>query len=200
MNKTELSTQTRLAFDFIQKLYFEVSYLIKEVEGLLSEENEEFVMGRGSGYAVTARSSSGLDPSFVNFWMYKKVAAFFVPKSFTKIEGGQTITRIEYNPKIIYMRIVLHDKGLSEPIIHYGLLKDFIKKGKSWPVKIEQVMGHIEYNETKVFSSDDNIDYEDGYLSFKGKLSQINLYDINTSQDVVDKLITPVLIQFRSTN
>jgi hypothetical protein len=79
-------------------------------------------------------------------------------------------------------------------------LKDFIKKGKSWPVKIEQVMGHIEYNETKVFSSDDNIDYEDGYLSFKGKLSQINLYDINTSQDVVDKLITPVLIQFRSTN
>ena len=42
MNKSELIAQTRLAFEFIQKLYFEISYLIKEMEGLLAEEEEEF--------------------------------------------------------------------------------------------------------------------------------------------------------------
>jgi len=45
MEKTELITQTQLAFDFIQKLYFEVSYLIKEVEGQLAQEEEGFMLG-----------------------------------------------------------------------------------------------------------------------------------------------------------
>ena len=38
-----LEMQTRNALTFVQKLYFEISYLIKEVEGLLHLEDEEFV-------------------------------------------------------------------------------------------------------------------------------------------------------------
>jgi len=34
-DKSEVIHQTTLAFDFIQKLYLEVSYLIKEIEGIL---------------------------------------------------------------------------------------------------------------------------------------------------------------------
>ena len=44
MNKTEIVEQTELAYDFLQKLFFEVSYLIKEMEGLLGEEDPPFVI------------------------------------------------------------------------------------------------------------------------------------------------------------
>jgi len=196
MNKPELITQTKLAFNYIQKLYFEVSYLIKEMEGLLLEETEEFVIGRASGYAVTARSSNGLDSALVNLWMYKKLAVFFIPKADTHLVKGQTITHFEDNPKILYLRIVLDDKDIPEPSIYYGVLKDF-KKKKTLPEKIEQLMTNIEYNENKVFSDYGNIDYADTSVSFKGKLARANLFDINTSEDIVKKLITPGLKHFR---
>lgn len=197
MNKTELVAQTKLAFDFIQKLYYEVSYLIKEVEGLLAEEDEEFVFGRASGYAVTARSSNGLDPSLVNLWMYKKLAVFFIPKESTKIIKGQTITHFEDHPKILYFRIVLDDKDLNEPSVYYGVLTDIVKKKKTYPEKVEQIMASIEYNEAKLYSGGESINYEDAYSSFKGKLERINLFDLNTSEDVASKLVAPALELFR---
>ena len=49
MDRSEIVQQTKLAFDFIQKLYFEVSYLIKEIEGLFAEEEEGFILCRPSG-------------------------------------------------------------------------------------------------------------------------------------------------------
>lgn len=198
MEKSELITQTNLAFDFVQKLYFEVSYLIKEIEGLLAqEEKEEFILGQASGYAVAARSSNGLDPALVNLWMYKKLSVFFVPKSGTQRVNGQTITKFEDNPKIIYVRIVLHDKDFPEPTIFIGVLCDFKKKPKYKHEKIEPLMTAIEYNENKVFSDYENIDYEDGNVSFKGKLIRRNLYDLNTSDDIVEKLLKPGLALFR---
>lgn len=197
MNKSDLISQTKLAFDFIQKLYFEVSYLIKEMEGLLSEEAEEFVFGRASGYAVTARSSNGLDPVYVNFWMYKKLAVFFIPKASTQLVKGQTITRFEVNPKIFYVRIVLDDKDIQEPYIYCGVLRDFKRKAAARQEKIEQLMAAIEYNDNKIFADFGNIDYEDTNISFKGKLIRTDLFDINTSEDIVKKLIEPGLKLFR---
>ncbi len=41
---SELATQTRNAFDFVQKIYFELSYLIKEVEGLLQQQDDNFII------------------------------------------------------------------------------------------------------------------------------------------------------------
>jgi len=197
LNRTELVSQTKLAFDFIQKLYFEVSYLIKEAEGLLAQEDEEFVFGRSSGYAVTARTSYGLDPSSINLWMYKKMAVFFVPKTFTEISKGQSITRFEKDVKILYMRIVLDDKDTPEPKVYYGVLNAFVLKENSGFVKIEQLMTHIEYNETKIFDGGDKIDYEDKYISFKGKLGSTNLFDIQNSQDITKKILKPALKIFR---
>lgn len=198
MEKSELITQTKLAFDFIQKLYFEVSYLIKEMEGLLAEEKEEFVFGRTSGYQVSARSSNGLDPFLINYWMFKKLAVFFVPKEFTHLEKGQTVTRFEDHPKIIYVRIVLDDKDISQPTIYFGVLEDFAKKGgKSWPEKIEQIMASIDYNESKFILDREDINYEDAYVTFKGKLAHVHLYDIYTGEDVAKKLVAPALKMFR---
>jgi hypothetical protein len=52
-NKSEIIEQTNLAFDFIEKLYLESSYLIKEIEGNLNEEEEKFVIGKPSGYGIS---------------------------------------------------------------------------------------------------------------------------------------------------
>ncbi len=92
MEKAEVIRQTKLAFEFIQKLYLETSYLIKEIEGLLAEEDENFIIGRPSGYSITNRSSSGLDANNVNYWALKKLAVFFVASELTKSSGGMTIT------------------------------------------------------------------------------------------------------------
>jgi hypothetical protein len=198
MRKAELVSQTKLAFDFIQKLYFEVSYLIKEMEGLLSQESEEFIMGRPSGYAITARSSNGLEAVHIPWWMYRRLSVFFIPKSCTLLEGGMTKTRLASDPRIIYLRILLDDKDFPEPVVLIGVLQNFISKRKSRLVNVEHVMTHIEYREGKVFSGSDDINYDDTYITFKGKLIPVNLYDINTSQDITEKLVQPVLAMYRS--
>jgi hypothetical protein len=171
--------------------------LIKEVEGLLSQEEEVFIIGRPSGYAVATRNSAGLEPINVSMWLYKKFSVFFVPKTSTKTLKGQTITHFGEKNKILYLRIMLDDKNIREPIVYFGVLQDFEKKRKGWPEKIEQVMGHIEYNETKVFDGGDEIHYEDAYITFSGKLFPANLYDISSSQDISEKLIAPALKIFR---
>lgn len=40
-----LAEQTKNSFDFVPKLYFEISYLMKETEAQLHEESDEFVIG-----------------------------------------------------------------------------------------------------------------------------------------------------------
>jgi hypothetical protein len=91
MKKKEIVEQTRLAFDFIQKLYFEVSYLIKEIEGLLAEEEEEFVIGRPSGYGINTRSSTGLEANNIRLWPLRKLAVFFVPEARTQRKNGNRV-------------------------------------------------------------------------------------------------------------
>lgn len=125
MEKKTIVEQTKLAFDFIQKLYFEVSYLIKEVEGILAEEKENFVIGRPSGYSVNYRSSTGLEPQNVNLWPVRKMSVFFVPESDSGIRSGKTITPFTSKLKILYLRIILDDKELVEPSIYFGVLFDF---------------------------------------------------------------------------
>ena len=55
-NKSEVATQIKNAFDFIQKLYNESSYLIKEIEGQLGESDLRFQILRPSGYGITTRN------------------------------------------------------------------------------------------------------------------------------------------------
>lgn len=194
MNKIEVIQQTKLAFDFIQKLYLEVSYLIKEIEGLLAEEDERFIICRPNGYMVTSRSSSGLEPNYVSLWAPKIFSVCFVPEAMTERRQGQTHTKFFSDPRVIYLRIVLDDKEMSEPFLYAGILYDF---SGSRLEKVEHVLGHILYNEAKVFASKNKIDYKDTYVSFKGSLFSANLYDINSSEDVVKKVITPALKRFR---
>jgi hypothetical protein len=198
MNRDELKGQTKLAFDFVQKLYLEVSYLIKELDGLFSQEEDKFNMLRPSGYNITARSSNGLDPNFVHYWLMRKISIAFSKPETSPVIKGQSITKILPETKIIYMRIVLDDKDIHEPMIYCAVLYDFYKKNPltKWPMKIEQLMAHFEYNEAKVFSNPKVINYEDSYVQFKGRMFNVALYDIETSDAIHEKIIQPALKLF----
>jgi len=193
MNKDEIVEQTRLAFDYIQKLYFEVSYLIKEMEGLLAEEEPAFILLRPSGYQIINRSSNGLEPYNVNLWLMRKFAVAFGLEESTPIKRGQTITKLEPDIKVIYLRIILNDIDNPEPMIYSGVLHNFEKKTplKSWPTKFEQLLTTFEYQETRVFSDPSSINYEDKSVCFNGRLFNTPLYDINSSEVLYKKLIQP---------
>lgn len=198
MNKQEIVEQTRFAYEYLQKLYLETSYFIKEVEGLLGKENEEFIIGRPGGYSITSNRSAGLESGNIQLWLLRKMAVFFVPKSAALGKGGQTNTKIDDKAKVIYLRIVLDAKSIPAPTVYAGILDHFAKKGKAFPEKIEQIMSHIEYREAQVFKDPLSIDYSDGYLSFQGKLFAQDLFDLNSSEDVYKKIIVPAVAMFRS--
>ena len=122
-DESEIIEQGSLAFDFIQKLYLEVSYLIKEIEGILREEEEKFIIGKPGGYSVSARSSTGLESVNVNLWLLRKFAVFFVPEDKTERKGGQIITRIDENLKVLYLRIVLNDRSVNQPTLYSGVFQ-----------------------------------------------------------------------------
>lgn len=195
IDKGEIAEQTNLAFDFIQKLYLEVSYLIKEIEGILYEENEKFIIGRPSGYSISARSSTGLESNNVKLWLLRKFAVFFVPEDNTKRERGQTITQIDENLKVLYLRILLSDKSITEPTVYLGILYNIRKKPQAkWIKKFENIMGNIiEYNDSKIFQNIEKINYEDAYVTFQGKLIKTNLFEINDSETILERIIKPSL-------
>jgi hypothetical protein len=199
-DKNEIIKQTKGAFDFLQKLYFEVSYIIKEVEGLLGEQPEEFIIGRPSGYGINTRSSTGLESNNVNLWLIRKLAVFFVPRASTEISGGMTNTQFSKDLKVIYLRITLDDKEMTEPVVKAGILYDLERKEvKSRLLKFENAMAHFEYNGNNFFKMLGNTDYEDNYLKFKVNMFERKLFDLNSGDDVAKMLVGPMVELFRKT-
>ena len=201
MDKTKIITQTKHAFDFMQKLYLEVSYLIKEVEGLLGEEEERFIIGRPSGYQANMRTSAGLEPNQVHMWLPRNMAVFFVPEQTTQSSRGMTFTDLSPATKVIYLRVILDSKEKAEPVLHAGILYGFEKqKAGGKFVKFEQVLTHIEYRDNQVFQNIGSLEYSDSYIHFRGNLFEVPLYDLHTSQDVMDKVVKRSLVLFREAN
>ncbi len=195
MNKKEIVEQTQLAYGFLQKLFFEVSYLIKEMEGLLGEEEPPFMICRPSGYNMNTRSSTGLEAGNVYFWLLRKFSVAFIPRDDKSLVRGQTITPLKPETKVIYTRIVLDDKDISEPMIYTGVMYDFLKKNDAndWPTKFEQLLTSFEYNESKFFSNPSAINFEDNRFRLRGELFKTPLYDIDSSDALEEKIIRPVL-------
>ena len=199
VNKKEIIEQTGLAFDFLQRLYVEASYLIKEIEGILREEEEKFIIGRPAGYGISTRSSTGLEASNVALWLMRKFAVFFVPESKTKQDRGQTITTVDKDLKILYLRIVLNDNKLHEPIIYSGALFDIVvKQPGKWIKKFENAMGHLQYYDEKMFKVPEQIDYEDAYIKMQGEFIKNHLFDINNSETIFKKIIKPSVDLYRN--
>lgn len=198
MNKNEIIKNTDNAFEFVEKLYLESTYLIKEIEGMLAQEMEEFVIGKPRGYQVSALNSNGLEQRLVSMWMTKKLGVFFVPKAMTKTGSrSQTITKFEKDKKVFYLRILLHGNELKEPEVWSGVMYGFEDKHNEKPRKFEEMMLSYESYEKTYFAGFPNVDYEDTYVNFKGDFVSNHLYDINTSEEIKKKVIDPALVLFR---
>ena len=197
MNNRTMIEQTSRAFEFIQKLYFEVSYLVKELEGLLAEEKENFIIGRPSGYQITWRSSSGLEPVNVRLWLMRKFSVFFVPEEKTESRRGMTITSFSDDLRVIYLRFILDDNDLSQSIILVSVLYNFNIKD-DWGKKFEKLMTHLEYRESQMLINDNRLSFEDSHLSFDGDVFEVKLFEINSGMDIETDIVNPLIDIYRT--
>lgn len=188
-----LEDQTKNAFEFVQKLYFEISYLIKEIEGLLQHEAEEFVIGRPSGYGVTSRTSTGLEPVNVEIWLPKTFTVFFCPRDMTQTVRGQTVTPFSDDLKLVLLHIELVRKHLNSPRILGGCIWNIRRKRPSQHKKFEQLMWEFAYNPGKIFASLPNVSYDDSYIAFDGKFIEKSLFSIKNSGAVMEEIVVPIL-------
>lgn len=197
-NKNEIVEQSNLAFNFVEKLYLESSYLIKEIAGILNEEEEKFVIGKPGGYGISTTSSRGLEVNYVRLWLLKKYSVFFVPEEKTALKGGTTFTKMDKGLKVLYLRIVFYDKTIKEPTVYSGALYNIQRKPEAKKiVKFEQLMPILESNDYKVFKDDGKIDYDNTYIKIKGELIKNNLFEITDSESIVKKIIKPSLELYR---
>ena len=198
IDKSGIIEQTNLAFDFIHKLNLEVSYLIKEVEAMLSEEEEKFIIGKPSGYGISARSSTGLESNNVSLWVLRRFAVCFIPEHETTVQKGQTVTALHDNLKILYLRFVLNWKDITEPTVYAGVLRNIKKvtQGTGF-TKFEHFMGAIEYASDKLFENPEKIRYKEGPMSIRGELTKVNLYDVTDSDAIRTKIVEPSLVLYR---
>lgn len=198
MEKKKMTEQANLAFEFIEKLYAEISYLIKETEGFLKREDEEFVIGRPGGYRITAGSSLGLD--YPDWWSLKKLSVFFVPKEYTETREGATTTKFKQGLKVIFFLVALLDKNISTPKVAVGTIYNLNLVGDSYK-KFELAAIHFLNHVWDLARNHPNFSegkYEDNYIKFKGKFIIKDLFDINNTQEIQKKLLGPVLKQYRS--
>ena len=191
----KLAQQTQNAFDFVQKLYFEISYLIKEIEVLLQREEENFIIARASGYAVTSRTSSGLEPVYVDIWLPKTMTVAFVPEDKMASHKGQTVTPFQDDLRVIVLHIEVTGKSISEPRVLAGYIENIQPKG-TWAKKFEQLMTQFSYNHAKIFNSLPIIGYESRECLFTGEVVEKPLYSINSSEAVAG-LVAEILDLYR---
>ncbi len=92
MDTKELINNTKNALDFIDHLYLEISFLFKEMETLLHQQEEAFQINKASGYAVTTRNYTGLETYHVENWLSKRFTVYFTPEAMTYFHKGQTHT------------------------------------------------------------------------------------------------------------
>jgi len=142
-------TQTRNALNFVRKLHIEISYLIKEIEGLLLEEDERFLLLKPGGYQIVARTSNGLDSAGVDLWMPKDISVFFCPEGDIDTVKSTTITKPNDNLKIMLFQILLIDNEISEPKVIYGYFSEINFK-KMDITKIEQMLGEFTYSGSRI--------------------------------------------------
>ncbi len=58
-------------------------------------------------------------------------------------------------------------------------------------------MGHLEYNNNKIFKNVEKIDYEDANIKIQGELVKNKLFEINNSETILKKIIKPSHNLFR---
>jgi len=197
MDKKHIIEQTKLAFDFVQKLYLETSYFIKEMEGILGQEDERFQILRPSGYSISTLSTTGLESSNVSQWLLRKGLVCFVSEADTEIIRGRTNTKFHSNLKVIVTRFVLSDTKLDEPEVWTGVISDIEPKVED-DTKFENYIWILTYYDSKIFKASGKSEHKDNSWAIKLNLIKKPLYDITSSEDIKKEIIDPTLTIYRN--
>ena len=198
MTDKNIADQIKNSLTFVRKLHFEISYLLKEIEGMLIEEEERFTILKGSGYSVIARTSTSLDSWGPNYWMPNDFSVFFSEESFVENDKGITITKVNKDLKVLFVHIKVIDKDLNEPKIYFGCI-DNIESKKSDSSKVENMLWEFSYSGNKIiFEKDKKIEYSDGRWDFAGEYLKRDLLSINSSNDIKSKIVDPLLKLYRT--
>ena len=131
--------------------------------------------------------------------MVRSLFVFFVEEMKTGKSKGQTITKLSDEPKIILVRVVFDDADQDQPKLQIGVLSKIIGNPKH-NHKFEQLITHFTYIEQNLFENLPIIDYQDNYITIKGSINTLKLFDINSSKDIMEKVITPTLKMYRDNN
>lgn len=186
----KIEDQTKDAMEYIDRLFYEISYLIKEIEGQLLKHN--FFIGQVNGYQVTSRTSSGLDSTYIQYWMPKTFTVFFNEKKNHEKRGGQTFTKFKRMLKLPLIHIDLSNSISKRPMLYFGVIYNILPKGKGWS-KWEHAMTKFSYEYNSIFENPSNVNFSDNYISFKGEFKSIPLFTINDSQHIDSKIINPLV-------
>jgi len=191
------------AFDFIQRLYDETATLVHEIEGLLNDEPECFMIGRPSGYGISTRGSTGLEQQNVNRWLTKRFAVFFVPEQIHKVQAGQTVTPLP-TENVMYIRFLLDGYSsftfggnpIGAPSLLFGVFHEAsCPNGKK--KKFEKLMGDFEYLETKLLRGLPKVELNEASVKVSGTLQIVPLLTLTDSKAVNDKVVQPLVKQWR---
>jgi hypothetical protein len=197
-----LVSQTKLAFDILQRLYDECAMLVRELELALNREQERLVVVRPAGYGISSRRSVGLDPTNVQLWPLRKFSILFVPEAATKLKDG--VTHTSPDVRGLYLRFVLDDYAsivfgghpLQQPTIIYAVFREVTPKGKL--IKLEELLAHIEYRDAAVFRQLPQVQFEDVKVRIVGTCEKVNLFDLTDAVAVSDGLVKPALALYRA--
>ena len=84
----------------------------------------------------------------------------------------------------------------NPPAVYSGILHSIKAKAK-WIKKFENAMGHLAYNDEKIFKNFKQMDYEDTNVKVKGEFLKSDLYEINDSEAILNMIIEPSLKLYR---
>ena len=108
------------------------------------------------------------------------------------------ITKIDEDLRVFYLRIVLNDKDINEPAVYSGVLYNIDTQPEAKGItRFEHIMGHLEYNDEKIFKNVGKISYEDARIKLQGELIKNSLFEINDSEAILEKIIKPSLELYR---
>ena len=199
MQTPDLVRDTSNAFAYVQRLYDETATLIREVERLIGQRRSDLGICRPSGYAITSRSSTGLDGSNVERWMTKRLAVAF-SEAAAGVERGQTSTPLGEEVRILYLRVLLdgYDRfvfdgtSLTEPTLLYGLFTTALIPKRNH-TKFENMMGALEYYEPEVMAKLPEVEVNRPDATVRGRLQRLPLFSLADAKTVDLQLVGPWL-------
>ena len=202
MQTPDLVRDTSNAFTYVQRLYDETATLIREVERLIGQRRSDLGICRPSGYAITSRSSTGLDGSNVERWMTRRLAVAF-SEAAAGVEQARTTTPLGENVRILYLRVLLDGyerfsfdgSALTEPTVLYGIFTSALSP-KRKPGKFEAVLSVLEYAEPELMSKLPVVEMNRGDGTVRGRLERLPLFSLTDPKTVDLQLVVPWLAMY----